>query len=124
MRFEHAGVVHQYNLLHDISKLSNIAGPGITQQFTTGLVTDHYLISAITPGMLFQQIISQINNIHTALSQRWHFNLNNLQAIKKICTKLTFSHQAVKVAVGCGNNTHIDLLIPQPTQSPYLTMLK
>ena len=60
---------------------------------------------------LAQQMIGQQRDILRTFRQRRDFEVNHIQAIEEIFTKLAARHRFGQIAVGRGDNPHIDVYV-------------
>ena len=75
-------------------------------------------------GGLTQQMVGQQRNIFRAFGERRDLQVNHIEAIKQIFAKLAAGHRLRQVAVGGGDDPHVDLDIAVAAERANLTLLQ
>ena len=93
---------------HHVLELADIARPGVIGQRSERGIADPG--HALALGDMAQQHgEGQRGDVRTAFAQRQHLDGKYVQAIIKVGAKAAFLNLVRQVAVGAGDNAHIDL---------------
>ena len=74
--------------------------------------------------MPFQKMVRQKWNVIPALSQRRQFDIDYIEPVKQIFTKLAILDSPQKLPVGCGDETGLNLLVGIAAQTLVLPFLQ
>ena len=75
-------------------------------------------------GGLTQQMVGQQRNIFRAFGERRYFQVHYVEAVEQVFTKLAAGHHLRQVAVGGGDNPHVDFDIAVAAQRAHLALLQ
>ena len=75
-------------------------------------------------GGLAQQMISQQRDILSPFGKRWDLQIHHVESVKQIFAELAAGHRLRQVAVGRGDDPHVDLDIAVAAQRTHLTLLQ
>src|SRR5215467_706592 len=83
------------------------------KHFQSSLVDIRDLLSDLTRVAL-REVFHQHRDVLFAISQRWHIDGKNVQPVKQVASEGSCVDSRLQVAIGSGDNTHVngDGLIP------------
>src|ERR1043165_2023407 len=97
--------------LDGVAQLANVAGPTVRQQ----RLPRRALAVLWSARLLRQEMPRQEQDVFTPLPERWKLNVKHVQTIIKVIAKSTDGDFFAQVAVGRGDDPHVDLV---PLQRP------
>ena len=102
----------------NVLQLPNIARPAIAQQQRMGRHSQLAGRAVDLLAGLAQKVLGQQQNIHAALTQRWHQQIEDVEAVVQILAEGALPHHALQVAVGSTKHSHIDLYFALAANAP------
>src|SRR5262245_16539879 len=92
----------------EVTQLTNIAGPRITNQDLHGCVAQFASALAVCGAELVQEIARQDGDIFLAVPKRRNEEGNHVQSVEKILSKGTASDFLFKILVCGGEDAYVD----------------
>ena len=96
-------------MLDGIFQLTYISRPGVVQHASFRIAGDAYHAASHFSAVLADEVTGQRWNILAALAQRRHLLGNYVEAVIQITAESALSGGFLQVAVGGGNQAHIEL---------------
>src|SRR5258708_9338538 len=98
------GFAHNHRALDDVMQLADITGPGIRHKKVQRLLV--YPADALScfSCETIDEVLDQQGNVFFSFSQRRNFNRENVETVKQVVAKCTFSDRSLQVTIGGGDH--------------------
>ena len=110
-----------HRALHDVAEFANVAGPRIGLQRCHVLPADRLDAPAEGVREFFNETPDEDRNVLAPLTQRRHADREDVEPVVEIVPERPRSHQLLEIAMGGGDNPHVDgdsRGTPQPLDLP------
>ena len=108
--FEHAVFTTKNDgALNHILQFAHVARPGMIFQQLNGAIRESLDMDAVFAAKAAHEFLGQKWHVFTVVAQGRHADGHDIEAEKKILTKLFFLDAGLKIAVGGGDDPHIHL---------------
>src|SRR6516162_11949347 len=110
-------IAEDHRSLNHVLQLANVTGPIVRlKHFQSSLVYILDLLSDLARVAL-REVFHQHGDVLFAISQWWHIDGKNVQSVKQVAAEGSRVDGFFQVAIGVGDNTHVngDGLIPAHT---------
>ena len=95
---------------NDVFQFADVAGPGMLEEKSLRAAGEAGDVFAIGIVVLFQEKLDEQGNVFQAFRERRNTNLDRTQTIEEILAETAGEDFGAKIAIGGGNEAHIDLL--------------
>src|ERR1035437_3824226 len=95
--------------LNHVFEFADIAWPMVTHHHIQCRSGYPFYILVILIGISINEIISQRNDVGTALAQWRNYDGEDVESVVEVFTKLLLTHHVFQVAIGSGNNSNVYL---------------
>lgn len=111
-RFEvdNLSIGHNVGLLDNVSKLTDVAGPVVFEQYLFGLLGKGFDGFLIKGGVLTDEMFGEGYNVLFSLPQRGNGKLHNIKAEIEVGTEGSLSDHLFKVPVGSANHADVNMM--------------
>lgn len=90
-------------------EFTHIAGPVIIAQRTQSFVGEpNDRRPVVVASATFDEKLGQFRNVGFAFTQRWHFNVDDIEAIEQVLAETAFGHVVGKIAIGGSDDADVD----------------
>src|SRR5690606_27287640 len=97
-----------------VAQLPDVSGPVIALQGDERFIRQFWRIRAT---QLFEQVARDRDDIFRTLAQRRQVDLKPVDAIEQIGPKTAIAYEGVEIAVGRGDDAHIDMHLTHPSDA-------
>src|SRR5262249_39122051 len=95
--------------LDDVLQLPNVARPVVTLQQGERVVVNLGDASAAALRIELEKVQRKLNDVFAARPQRWNWDVNDLQPVIQILSKLSLNNEFFKVLVRGGDDANVHL---------------
>src|SRR5262252_6624385 len=107
-----------------ILQLADVARPGVLHEEPLGLLRDVRVRFAVLFGIPPQEVLGEERDLITTFPQRRQIDRDDVQTEEEIVAEVAVGHGARQVAVGGGDDAHVDANVLFPSEAGELAVLQ
>src|SRR4029434_7503212 len=100
---------HQHGTFDGVIQFAHISWPRVTRELRCGCFVKSGEVLAVALRMLAEEMAGQERNIGAPIAQWRQPDLDGIEPVEKVLTKVPCADLLIQVRVGGGEDEHIDL---------------
>ena len=117
-------LAEDHRALHGVFQFTHVTGPAVVANGLLGLGREVQVVAADASALAGEEDAGDLVDVAATLAQGRQLQGDDVQAVIQVFTELAGLGQVFQVAVGRGDQAHIDLLRLHRTYAAYLAFLQ